>query len=100
MAVKILMTWDIQPGREQDYFEFVVRDFVPGMQEMGLQPSDAWYTYYGEHAQIMAAAVVNSKDEMDRVIASEAWLDLTNQLMEYVQDFDYKIIPARGGFQL
>ncbi len=94
------MTWDILPGREQDYFEFVVRDFVPGMQEMGLQPSDAWYTYYGDHPQIMAAAVVNSKDEMDRLIASEAWLDLTNQLMEYVQDFDYKIIPARGGFQL
>ncbi len=100
MSVKILMTWDILPGREQDYFEFVVRDFVPGMQEMGLQPSDAWYTYYGDHPQIMAAAVVNSKDEMDRLIASEAWLDLTNQLMEYVQDFDYKIIPARGGFQL
>lgn len=100
MSVKILMTWDILPGREQDYFEFVVRDFVPGMQEMGLQPSDAWYTYYGDHPQIMAAAVVNSKDEMDRVIASDAWIDLTNQLMEYVQDFDYKVIPARGGFQL
>lgn len=100
MSVKILMTWDILPGREQDYFEFVVRDFVPGMQEMGLQPSDAWYTYYGNHPQIMAAAVVNSKTEMDRVIASDAWIDLTNQLMEYVQDFDYKVIRARGGFQL
>ena len=100
MSVKILMTWDILPGREQDYFEFVVRDFIPGMQEMGLQPSDAWYTYYGNHPQIMAGAVVNSKSDMDRVIASGAWIDLTNQLMEYVQDFDYKIIPARGGFQL
>ena len=100
MSVKILMTWDILPGREQDYFEFVVRDFIPGMQEMGLQPSDAWYTYYGDHPQIMAAAVVNSKNEMDRVIASDGWLDLTNQLMEYVQEFDYKIIPSRGGFQL
>lgn len=100
MSVKILMTWDILPGREQDYFEFVVRDFVPGMQEMGLQPSDAWYTYYGDHPQIMAAAVVNSKSEMDRVIASDAWIDLTNKLMEYVHDFDYKVIPARGGFQL
>lgn len=100
MSIKILMTWDIQPGREQDYFEFVVREFVPGMQEMGLQPSDAWYTQYGNHPQIMAAAVVNSRDEMDRVIRSQDWYELTDKLMEFVQDFDYKIIPARGGFQL
>ena len=100
MPVKILMTWDILPGREQDYFEFVVRDFVPQMQEMGLQPSDAWYTYYGDHPQIMAAAVMDTKAEMDKVIASDGWTSLTLQLMEYVQDFEYKIVPARGGFQL
>jgi hypothetical protein len=39
-------------------------------------------------------------DEMDRLINSDDWLDLTQQLMEYVKDFDYKIVPARGGFQL
>jgi hypothetical protein len=94
------MTWDILPGREQDYFEFVVRDFIPGLQEMGLQPSDAWYTYFGDHPQILAGAVVNSKSEMDKVIASDEWMDLTNLLMEYVEDFDYKIVPSRGGFQL
>jgi hypothetical protein len=94
------MTWDLLPGREQEYFEFVVRDFIPGMQEIGLQPSDAWYTYYGDHPMIMAGAVVNSMDEMDRLINSDDWLDLTQQLMEYVKDFDYKIVPARGGFQL
>ena len=100
MAVKILMTWDLLPGREQDYFEFVVRDFIPGMQEIGLQPSDAWYTYYGDHPQIMAGAVVNSMDEMNRLINSDDWRELTGQLMEFVQDFEYKIVEARGGFQL
>ena len=38
MAVKMLMTWDIIPGREQEYFEFVVRDFIPGVQRLGLEP--------------------------------------------------------------
>ena len=35
--VKVIMTWDILPGKEQEYFEFVVRDFVPGMQRIGIQ---------------------------------------------------------------
>ncbi len=100
MDVKLLMTWDIQPGREQDYFEFVVRDFVPGMQKLGMQPTDAWYTFYGDQPQIMAGVVMPSLDEMERVLNSEDWDDLTAKLMDYVEDFDYKIIPARGGFQM
>ena len=26
---KLIMTWDIAPEREQEYFEFVVREFIP-----------------------------------------------------------------------
>lgn len=94
------MTWDILPGREQDYFEFVVREFIPRMQKIGLQPNDAWFTYYGNQPQIMASAVMNSLEEMEKAIHSEAWQALTQELMEFVEDFNYKIVPARSGFQL
>ncbi len=46
MSVKLLMHWDIRPGRDQEYFEFVVREWVPGIQKLGLQPTGAWYTVY------------------------------------------------------
>ena len=55
LAVKLILTWDILPGQEQEYFEFVVRDFIPGMQKLGMEPSDAWFTMYGDQPQIMAA---------------------------------------------
>ncbi len=54
MAIKLLMSWDIKPGREQEYFEFVVREWVPGLQRIGLEPTDAWYTMYGNSPQILA----------------------------------------------
>jgi len=41
MAVKLLMTWDILPGKEQEYFEFVVRDFIPG-EGKGEERTSAW----------------------------------------------------------
>lgn len=100
MTYKLLMTWDIQPGREQEYFEFVVRDFVPGMQKLGLQPTDAWYTYYGDQPQIMASAVMDDFDRLRILLASPDWESLTNQLLDYVQNFQYKLIEARGSFQL
>lgn len=100
MAVKLLMTWDIITGREQEYFEFVVRDFLPGMQQLGLEPSDAWYTMYGDQPQIMAGAQMPTLLEMKKMIGSEEWKTLINQLLDYVTNYRYKVIPARGGFQI
>lgn len=100
MAVKLLMTWDILPGQEQEYFEFVVRDFIPGLQRLGLKTTDAWYTYYGDHPQIMAAALMPNLSEMESVLESDEWYEITQDLMEYVENFDYKIVKASSGFQL
>ena len=100
MAVKLLMTWDILPGREQEYFEFVVRELIPGMQHMGLEPSDAWFTMYGDQPQILAIVQSSSMAKLEEVLASSEWDNITNQLMDYVEDLNYKVVPARTGFQL
>jgi hypothetical protein len=100
MAVKLLMTWDILPGREQEYFEFVVRDFIPAMQRMGMEPSDAWFTLYGDQPQILTGAQMHSVDSLQDILASGDWQTLTQQLLDYVENFEYKIVQARAGFQI
>jgi hypothetical protein len=42
VSLKLIMTWDIKPEHEQEYFEFVVREFIPGVQRLGLDLQDAW----------------------------------------------------------
>jgi hypothetical protein len=100
VSVKLLMTWDILPGREQEYFEFVVRDFIPGLQRLGMEPSDAWFTMYGEQPQILVGAQVNSVNALQRILKSTDWDKLTQQLLDYVENFKYKVAQARSGFQM
>ena len=100
MAVKLLMTWDILPGKEQEYFEFVVRDFIPNIQKLGLEPSDAWFTMYGDQPQIMAAAQAPSLNTLQQALDSPDWKDITQRLLDYVENFDYKVVQARSGFQM
>jgi hypothetical protein len=100
VAVKMLMTWDILPGREQEYFEFVVRDFIPGVQKLGMEPTDAWFTMYGNPPQILAAMQMPSINTLQDVLDSEEWKELTTRLLDYVENYDYKIVQARTGFQL
>ena len=100
MTVKLLMTWDILPGREQEYFEFVVRDFIPGLQGLGMEPSDAWYTMYGDHPQIMTAAQMDTMPALQNILESQDWDGLTGRLLDFVENFEFKVVEARGGFQL
>ncbi|UYN90546.1 MAG: hypothetical protein KIT08_04745 [Anaerolineales bacterium] len=99
-GIKLLMTWDIQPGREEDYFEFHIRKFVPALEGLGVALSEAWLTVYGEQPRLLAEAVIPTMDTARRVLDSSAWQDLGIQMQELVDNFDYKLVPARGGFQL
>jgi len=94
------MTWDIKQGREQEYFEFVVRDFMPGLQKMGMEPTDAWFTMYGDDPQILAAVQIPSMSTLEKLLQLDEWDDLTQRLLEYVENFDYKVVQARSGFQI
>ena len=100
MTVKLLLTWDIIAGREQEYFEFVVREFIPQLQQLGLQPNDAWFTMYGNQPQITAEVQAANLEAMQRVLQTDEWTSLVNRLLDYVENYASKIVQARAGFQL
>lgn len=99
MSVKVLMTWDIAAERDQEYFEFVIGEFIPGVQRLGLQPAEAWATIYGSYPQIQVGLVATDADQAHRILKSADWSVLQERLFNYVKNFSYKVVPARGGFQ-
>lgn len=99
MALKLIMTWDIREGKEQEYFEFVVRTFLPRATAMGLELSDAWLTIYGPHPQILVSADIEDPVKAQNVINSEEWLLLNDKLLDYVDNYNIKLVPRGGAFQ-
>jgi len=98
--VKLLMSWDIRPGRESEYFEFVVREYAPSLMRLGMQPTEAWYTIYGEGPQILTGVVTEDLNSMQEILSSEEWSELLSKLNQYVTNFRQKIVKATGRFQL
>jgi hypothetical protein len=99
VPAKLIMTWDINPEHEQEYFEFVVRDFLPEVQKLGFKLSDAWVTVYGEQPQILVGAVLPTFQKVIKILDSEEWVLLVNNLLDFVTDYQQKIVSASGGFQ-
>ncbi len=98
--VKLLMSWDIKLGREQPYFEFIVREFAPGMIRLGIQPTEAWYTIYGRGSQILTGGVADDWETMERILDSQEWQRLQNKLTIYVANYRQKVVESTGRFQL
>ena len=99
MSGKLIMTWDILPEREQEYFEFVVREFLPAVQKLGFKLSDAWVTVYGEYPQILVGAVLPTINRVAETIQSKKWQSLENKLFDFVSDYEVKIVEAKSSFQ-
>ncbi len=99
VPVKVIMTWDIAADHEQEYFEFVIGEWVPGVQRLGLQPIDAWATVYGAYPQIQVGLIADNAPRVREVLASKDWSALEDRLLAFVRNFSYKVVPAKGGFQ-
>jgi hypothetical protein len=99
LTVKVLMTWDISPEHEQEYFEFVIGEFIPGVERLGFQPAEAWATIFGRYPQIQVGLLADSVPMVQHIFDSDDWRNLQEQLFTYVQNYSYKVVPAKGGFQ-
>jgi hypothetical protein len=99
VPTKLILSWDILPGHEQEYFEFVIREFIPGVQRLGFTLTDAWATVFGGQPQIMVGAISENRQRLEELLLTTEWKDLYLKLSGLVENYHQKIVPAREGFQ-
>jgi hypothetical protein len=98
-GVKLLLSYQIRPDQTQAYYEFVLGRYVPVMQAMGLEMSEAWHTAFGNYPNRLIGFVARDMSKMMEVLEGETWQELNDQLEEHVTDFSYKVISYELGFQ-
>jgi hypothetical protein len=97
--IKLLLTWDIKPGHDHEYMQFLVGEFGPAMAKAGLQLTDAWFTIYGEGPQVLAGGVTDTLEKLQDILTSEDWQELEAKLLTMVDHYQRRIVEATGGFQ-
>ena len=103
MSVTLIMTWDIKDNMEQEYFEFVVREWVPATSRLGLQTVAAWLTAWridDTVPLIRAEAIADDEDAIRDILKSTEWHTIQSQLMEYVENYSHKVVETTGDFKL
>jgi hypothetical protein len=99
VGYKLLLSYEVKPELMQEYYQFVMGRYVPIVQSMGLQMSEAWHTAYGDLPNRLIGFVCEDRSTIEALLNSDNWLTINEQLGQFVTDFSYKVIPYRGGFQ-
>lgn len=97
--IKLLVSYDIRAGQENAYRRFILEEFLPKAQELGLTPSDAWHTAYGGYPLRLLGFVAEDLEATRTARASQQWQDLIRRLEGYTINLKQRVVPFRGGFQ-
>lgn len=96
---KMIISYDVLPNNHDNYYQFILGEMVPAMQEMGVYMTEAWHTAYGEYPIRMVSFVAEDIDTIHSMLDSSRWHELENRLMSYIRNYTRKIVEYRQGFQ-
>lgn len=100
MRVKLLLTYDILAGTQEQYYHFMTSELLVWLQQQGLVLTDVWHTMYGDHPMRTIGMVAEDEEHLARILNSDEWEALEDRLLAYVTNYERRIIPFRGGFQI
>lgn len=96
---KMIVAYDVNPSTQDSYYQFVLGEMVPAMQEMGVYMTEAWHTAYGEYPIRMVSFVSEDVETIYDMLDSDRWTDLESRLQSYIRNYSRKVVAYRQGFQ-
>ncbi len=97
--VKLLLSYNVRSGHENAYRRFVMEEFLPKAQEMGLIPTDAWHTAYGSYPARLIGFLADDLSTVHRAMETDEWQALMARLEGFTGGLTRRIVRFRGGFQ-
>lgn len=96
---KLLLTYDPLPERREEYFRYVLGEFIPTMEYIGLKLCEAWHTAYGEYPLRLTGYISVDDRTLDEIIDSKDFIELEQRLQEFVLNYHKKIVDRSSRFQ-
>ena len=97
--VKLLISYDILDDNPQAYYQYVLGEFLPQVQAMGLALTDAWHTVYGDYPARLLSFVARDHATLNSILVRDDWRQLEDKLKTFVLAYQRRAVPYRDRFQ-
>ena len=96
---KVLVSYDVTTGDADSYYQFVMGEFVPTVQSMGLYMLEAWHTAFGAYPLRLLGFVAEDMETVRDVLESDTFIEMETKLQQFISNYTRKVVPFREGFQ-
>jgi hypothetical protein len=93
--------YNIIPGKEEEYANFVKSDHLPTMQKLGFKMTGGWQVVVGPGPSIVAEGTTKNITEIAKAIESPEFGRITKILnSNYATDYSSRILAPTGRIEL
>lgn len=96
---KLLVTYNYLTHREAEYRRFMIQRWMPAMQELGFQPGEVLHTAWGKYPVRLIVLHAPELEMIENAMHSDEWQRWHRQLLTFVSNLRYRVVPARSWFQ-
>lgn len=99
MRLKLLLAYDVKEFQEEAYYQFIIHEFLPKAETIGLKWRFTWQTMYGDYPSRLVEFIVQDEQTMRRALRDEIWDSIETKLGEFVTNFEKRVVQDRDNFQ-
>jgi hypothetical protein len=90
--LKVLISYDMRAGKEQECQDYLVNKMAPGLAKMGFRIADVQYTIWGDAPQIVSGGEVEDVEQARKIFLSNPWEKLAAGMTGLTENFKVRLV--------
>ena len=96
MPVKFNQYWTIDFERIDEYEKFMIREFIPGINKLGIHIVAGWTVLIGGYSDIIIEGVANDLELLEKALRDIKFRQLSDALQDYIKNYKTKVLVGTG----
>jgi len=96
MSVKLNHYWSIIPGKDDEYQKFLIKKFIPGVNQLGIHTVAVWSVIIGAYSEIVFENASGDLEQIEKALKDKRYKTLKRNLLEFVKNYQTKVLVNTG----
>ena len=96
MTVKLNHYWTIIHGKKREYDKFIIKKFIPTINQLGMHTVAGWSVLVGAYSEIIFESVSNDLDLLEKALRDKKFKVIKADLLNYVKGYKTKVLVETG----
>jgi hypothetical protein len=96
MTVKFNQYWRIDPEKTQEYEKYILTQFIPGVNQLGIHIVAGWVVLVGGYSEILCEGITTNLHLLHEALIHPKYKELNNGLLNCIKGYKTKVLVPTG----